>query len=503
MGYSKLATLSVPAYSGNYTKGREGKAIQEITIHHMAGRLTAQRCGELFQAVGRKGSTHYGIGYDGIIANYVDENDTAWSNSNWDANCRAITIETANSSSGGNWPVNDITLQSLIKLVADIAIRNNLVPLVKGKNLTWHQMYSATACPGPYLLSKIDYIVDEANKIIAGNTGSNTITTRTPVTITYQVYDGAWLGQITGYDKNNAKTGYAGGTSKSISGVYANASVGNVYYRVRPKGESWLPEVKNREDYAGILGKPIDGFMIRSDSTKLTYCAHDKTHGWLGAISGYDINDSNAGYAGWTGYEIDAIMIKADDIVTTTVVETPKVETPAAPAPTPSTTTTKELYRVRKTWEDAKSQAGAFTSLEGAKKVCNAAGSEYSVFDSKGNKVYPTSIIVDTPAEPAAPEKQPEPQAPTVSTPAQPKPEITTPTVSTPPVSKPEPAQKLPYLVKITGAKVNVRVGPGMDQKIRTQVRRNEVYTIVEEKDNWGKLKSGAGWICLDFVNKL
>lgn len=156
MSNSSLVNINVPADPSNYTKGRSGKQIQEITIHHMAGRLTAQRCGEIFQRVGRNGSTHYGVGYDGTIGLYVDEANTAWANSNWDANCRAVTIETANDSTGGDWPVNDITLNSLIRLVADIAKRNNLIPLVKGKNLTWHQMYSATACPGPYLLSKMD-----------------------------------------------------------------------------------------------------------------------------------------------------------------------------------------------------------------------------------------------------------------------------------------------------------------------------------------------------------
>jgi N-acetyl-anhydromuramyl-L-alanine amidase AmpD len=104
----------------------------------MAGRLTAKRCGELFQNPKRNGSSHYGIGYDGTIAQYVDEKYGAWTNSNKAANCRAVTIETANDSTGGNWPVNDITLNSLIRLVADIAKRNNLIPLVKGKNLTWH-----------------------------------------------------------------------------------------------------------------------------------------------------------------------------------------------------------------------------------------------------------------------------------------------------------------------------------------------------------------------------
>ena len=48
-----------------------------------------------------------------------------------------------------------------------------------------------------------------------------------------------------------------------------------------------------------------------------------------------------------------------------------------------------ELYRVRKTWEDAKSQIGAYTKLENAKEACDKAGAEYKVFDSKGSLVYP------------------------------------------------------------------------------------------------------------------
>lgn len=164
MSNSSLATIKVPAYAGNYTKGRSAK-ISEITIHHMSGKLTAKRCGELFQAVGRNGSSHYGIGYDGEIGLYVNESDTAWTNSNWESNCRAVTIETSNNINAYPWSVSDASLKSLIKLVADIAKRNNLGTLVKGKNLTWHRMYAATDCPGDYLLSKMDYIVAEANKI--------------------------------------------------------------------------------------------------------------------------------------------------------------------------------------------------------------------------------------------------------------------------------------------------------------------------------------------------
>lgn len=51
-------------------------------------------------------------------------------------------------------------------------------------------------------------------------------------------------------------------------------------------------------------------------------------------------------------------------------------------------TNTGTLYRVRKSWADAKSQKGAFNSLENAKRCANA-NSGYKVFDGSGNQVYP------------------------------------------------------------------------------------------------------------------
>lgn len=169
MGKSPLCTEGWPAYSGNYTPGRQ-KKIRCITIHHMAGKLTARQCGAIFQTVGRRGSSHYGIGYNGEIAWYVDENDTAWTNSNWDSNCESITIETANDENGGNWHVSEASINSLIRLVADIAKRNNLGTLVKGQNVTWHSMFANTNCPGPYLMSQFDRIIAEANRINQGGT---------------------------------------------------------------------------------------------------------------------------------------------------------------------------------------------------------------------------------------------------------------------------------------------------------------------------------------------
>ena len=57
-----------------------------------------------------------------------------------------------------------------------------------------------------------------------------------------------------------------------------------------------------------------------------------------------------------------------------------------------SPSTEKQLYRVRKSWSDAKSQIGAFSSLENAKKACKVG---CAVFDSSGKQVYPAKKSVD------------------------------------------------------------------------------------------------------------
>lgn len=247
MSKSSLVSVNVLAYEGNYSKGRSGRKIEQICLHHMAGRLTAEQCGKIFQQVGRYGSSHYGIGYDGRIGQYVDESDTAWTNSNWDSNCKSVTIET--SDNDNSWYVNDTTLNSLIKLVADIAKRNNLGTLVPSKNLTWHSMFTNTSCPGDYLRSKMQYIADEANKINSG------------------------------------------------SSVPSSNNV-NVYYKVKTLKHGWLPEVKNLEDYAGWENSPITGLAIRVDKGSIKYRVTTVSGKQLGWITGYNINDYIKGWAG-------------------------------------------------------------------------------------------------------------------------------------------------------------------------------------------------------------
>jgi len=58
------------------------------------------------------------------------------------------------------------------------------------------------------------------------------------------------------------------------------------------------------------------------------------------------------------------------------------------------------------------------------------------------------------------------------------------------------------YKVKVTADVLRVRAGAGTTYKVNTTVKKDEVYTIIEEKNGWGKLKSGAGWISLAYTTK-
>lgn len=120
-------------------------------------------------------------------------------------------------------------------------------------------------------------------------------------------------------------------------------------------------------------------------------------------------------------------------------------------------------YRVRKNWADSKTQKGAYKILAYAKK-CADQNPGYKVFDADGKVVY-------------------EPEAA-------------------------EPVVKVPFLVKVSIKDLNIRSGPGTDNR-RVQFCPPGIYTIVEVRSGkgsssgWGRLKSGIGWLSLDFVQRV
>lgn len=63
------------------------------------------------------------------------------------------------------------------------------------------------------------------------------------------------------------------------------------------------------------------------------------------------------------------------------------------------------------------------------------------------------------------------------------------------------------YKIKVTADGLNVRSGPGTGYTKVDCITDKGTYTIVEEKvvdgTKWGKLKSGAGWICLKYTKRV
>ena len=151
--------------------------IDTITIHHMAGNLTIESCGAGFADPNRQASANYGVGSDGRIGLYVEEKNRSWCSggaktdngmTGRDNDFRAVTIEVANDGGEPDWHVSDKALAATIDLCVDICKRNGIPKLnftgdATG-NLTQHNYFSYTACPGPYLKSKFPYIAEEVNR---------------------------------------------------------------------------------------------------------------------------------------------------------------------------------------------------------------------------------------------------------------------------------------------------------------------------------------------------
>ncbi|HCJ77273.1 MAG TPA: hypothetical protein DHV88_13090 [Roseburia sp.] len=125
----------------------------------------------------------------------------------------------------------------------------------------------------------------------------------------------------------------------------------------------------------------------------------------------------------------------------------------------------EKWYRVRKSWADAKSQKGAYKVLKNAKAYADK-NEGYSVYDWNGNVVYELS-------------KSSEPEQ-----------------------------KKVSYRVRVSIKNLNIRKGPGTNYDKTGKYTGIGVFTIVAEADGegatkWGKLKSGAGWISLDYCKNL
>lgn len=167
-------------------------AIDKITIHHMAGDLSVETCGNLFAKPSYEASSNYGIGSDGRVGLYVDEGDRAWASASPSNDNRAVNIEVANDATGGDWPVSDAAYRKLIDLCVDICQRNGIKALNytggADGNLTEHRMFTATACPGPYLHKRMGRIAAEVSNRLNKTSHPSEIVTQ----VAWEVIRGEW-----------------------------------------------------------------------------------------------------------------------------------------------------------------------------------------------------------------------------------------------------------------------------------------------------------------------
>ena len=164
---SNSSLVSHTHISPNSTNPRNHK-IDTITIHHLAGDMTVEERGIFFANPERQASANYGVGTDGRIGLYVEEKNRPWTSGSRSNDHRAITIEVANDTREPDWHVSDKALEATIALCADICRRNGIEKLNytgdTNGNLTLHKWFQATACPGPYLISRIPDIVKQVNE---------------------------------------------------------------------------------------------------------------------------------------------------------------------------------------------------------------------------------------------------------------------------------------------------------------------------------------------------
>lgn len=124
-------------------------------------------------------------------------------------------------------------------------------------------------------------------------------------------------------------------------------------------------------------------------------------------------------------------------------------------------TETERYYRVRKSWKDAKSQAGAYKVLANAKAAADR-NPGYSVYDWNGKAVYTGAAKSSS-----------------------------------------------PFLVRVSIPDLNIRTGPGTNHAKTGRYTGEGVFTIVEVSSGqgadagWGRLLSGAGWISLDYTTRI
>jgi N-acetylmuramoyl-L-alanine amidase len=263
------------------------------------------------------------------------------------------------------------TIRRAEEVALELCNRYGLNPLT---DIVRHYDITHKNCPAPWV-SNGQAFVDFKNRVNAKKNGS------TPAPSTPFTYPTGSLGKVTiTADALNVRDNY-----NLESSVVGQVTKGQVYPVFKIVDEFYLIDtgkwISNRGGkYATYEVKPVVVTPTPTPTPTNVYRIRktwEDTKSQIGAYGNLDsakaLADSNAGY---NVYDENGTLVYPIPV--------------QQPAPTPT-----NLYRVRLTWEDAKSQIGAYGNLDSAKALVDA-NREHKVFDSNGNIVY--EIVIPTPA---------------------------------------------------------------------------------------------------------
>jgi len=164
MTFSRLASRSVP--TTKYSS-RQGNKIERLIVHHTAGNTNEGNL-QYLSASAADVSASYVLFTTGELVGIVPEEYRQWT-TGWNADKNAVAVETVNTGGAPNWPVSDAQVEKLAQLAADLCQRYGWGRLDRNR-VKGHREFNATACPGPTLWSKLDYIVARGNEILGQGT---------------------------------------------------------------------------------------------------------------------------------------------------------------------------------------------------------------------------------------------------------------------------------------------------------------------------------------------
>lgn len=492
MAFTNSSMVAYKKLSPNHS-GQRTHSIDRITPHCMVGQCTAEGLGDWFAKSSTKASSNYGIDKDGRVGLYVEEKNRSWCSSSNANDQRAVTIECASDTSEP-YAFRDVVYQKLIALCVDICKRNgkkkllwfgdkertlNYSPKADEMVLTVHRWFANKSCPGNWMYARM---ADLAEKVTAqlgcsSDSGGGTAGKGTQAATFANLSEAEVIKKIGAlFTADQKKTGILASVSLAqfiLESGYGKSELAqnanNVFgMKCSLSGNTWADSVWDGTSKYTKQTKEqnADGSYVTITADFRKYpCVEDSIADHsaylLGAKNGSRLRYD--GLKGCTDYK-KAVQIIKDGGYATSLTYVEKLCSIIERWNLTQYDVKEEVawYRVRKTWEDSKSQIGAFKILANAKK-CADANPGYKVFDASGKVVY----------------------APVAS------------------------AADVPFLVNVSISDLNIRKGPGTDYAKTGKFTGKGVFTIVEVKSGkgstagWGRLKSGAGWISLDYAKNI